>query len=66
MSKKILVKDMSKTSTQEQMECYNSGWQDGYTEALVSTYTMLASVEDKKDVKAIMESIRKTLEHEDV
>lgn len=61
MNKKILVKDMSKTSSQEQMECYNSGWQDGYVEALIHTYIMLVSVESKEDIKALRESIMKEI-----
>ena len=61
MSKKILVKDICKTSSQEQMECYNSGWHDGYIEALIHTYIMLASVESKKDIKALRESIMKEI-----
>ena len=48
-------------SSKTDMECYNSGWHDGYVEALIHTYIMLASVESKADIKALRESIMKEI-----
>ena len=59
--KKIVVKDMNRTSSQEQMECYNSGWQDGYVEALIHTYIMLTSVNTENDIKLLRDSILKEI-----
>ena len=63
--KKIAVKDMSKTSSQEQMECYNSGWQDGYVEALIHVYIMLTSVNTENDIKMLRESILKEIKRDE-
>lgn len=48
-------------SSKTDMECYNSGWQDGYAEACYDILSMLASVPETPEVYKIKESIRKTI-----
>lgn len=53
-------------SSKTDMECYNSGWQDGYAEACYDILDMLASVPESGGILKIKETIRKVVEHEDV
>lgn len=49
-------------SNKEQMECYNSGWQDGYVEAIDRVLDMLSSVGETPQIYKIKESLRKIIE----
>lgn len=53
-------------SSKTDMECYNSGWQDGYAEACYYILDMLASVSESGELLKVKEAIRKVVEHEDV
>lgn len=53
-------------SSKTDMECYNSGWQDGYAEACYDILDMLASIHESGEILKIKEAIRKAVEHEDV
>ena len=44
------------------MECYNSGYQDGYAEACYNILDMLASVPESKEIYQVKETIRKAVE----
>lgn len=48
-------------SSKTDMECYNSGWQDGYVEALIHIYIMLTSVNTVNDIKLLRDSILKEI-----
>lgn len=53
-------------SSKTEMECYNSGWQDGYAEACYDILNMLASVPESAEIYQVKETIRKVVNHEDV
>ena len=53
-------------SSKTDMECYNSGWQDGYMEAIDRVLDMLASIPETPEVYKVKESLRKEIDHEDV
>jgi hypothetical protein len=52
-------------SSKTDMECYNSGWQDGYAEACYGILDMLASIPESGELIKIKEAIRKSVEHDD-
>lgn len=52
-------------SSKTDMECYNSGWQDGYAEACYDILDMLASIPESRELIKIKEAIRKSVEHDD-
>lgn len=52
-------------SSKTDMECYNSGWQDGYAEACYDILDMLASIPESGEILKIKETIRKVVEHDD-
>ena len=48
-------------SSKTDMECYNSGWQDGYAEACYDILDMLASIPETPEVYKIKENLRATI-----
>jgi hypothetical protein len=52
-------------SSKTDMECYNSGWQDGYAEACYDILDMLSSIPESGELLKIKEAIRKSVEHDD-
>ena len=48
-------------SSKTDMECYNSGWQDGYAEACDNILGMLASIPETPEVYKIKGTLRKTI-----
>ena len=56
-------------SSKTDMECYNSGWQDGYAEACCDVLDMLASMPSTEtgEIYKIKETLRKVVyQDEDV
>lgn len=51
-------------SNKTDMECYNSGWQDGYAEAIDQVLDMLASIPETPEIYKVKESLRKAIDNE--